>query len=161
MSPIVASKARYPNSISSINLIYRFYFLYLDPIFALGGTYLIITDPIRFLTGTIPRPLDPYIPPTLSPLTSLLLTNIAALYVYIALSMAIVLRVTSEVKVWTGVIATMVMSDAGHLFALWQASPERMLEVGKWAFDERINVGILALGLGLRLAFLLGIGNGR
>lgn len=93
------------------------------------------------------------------PLTTLLLTNIAALYVYIAVSMAAVLRVTSEVKVWTAIIAAMVVSDAGHLFAIWQAAPERMLEIGDWTFEERVNLGILTGGLGLRIAFLLGIGH--
>lgn len=75
--------------------------------------------------------------------------------------MAGVLWVTSELDVWKAVIRAMVVSDVGHLGALWWAAPERMLEVVHWTFEEGVNVGILSAGLALRVAFLLGIGKGR
>ncbi|KAH8594959.1 hypothetical protein B0O99DRAFT_652462 [Bisporella sp. PMI_857] len=150
-----------PTSSSPTNataLIYRIYFLYLDPILALGGAYLIYTDPSKFLHSTIPQPLT-LTPTTLTPLLALLLTNIAALYVYLALNEALVLRLSSELKVWKAVILGLVISDAGHIYAVYAAAPERLFEILKWTNDEWINNGILILGLLLRIGFLVGFGN--
>jgi len=71
---------------------------------ALGGVYLILTDPQRFITSTVPAPLS-VIPTPLTPVVQLLLTNIAALYAYLAFNESVVLRVTEEVVVWKAIIA--------------------------------------------------------
>lgn len=89
---------------SKIALPYRLYFLYLDPIMALGGVYLILTDPQKFITSTVPAPLS-VIPTPLTPVVQLLLTNIAALYAYLAFNESVVLRITEEVAVWKAIIA--------------------------------------------------------
>ena len=47
----------------------------------------------------------------------------------------------------------------GHVYGVWAASPQRFAEFLDWGFEERVNMGILLFGLGLRLAFLTGIGN--
>jgi hypothetical protein len=143
----------------SIALPYRIYFLYLDPIMALGGVYLIATDATKFIKSTVPDTLS-LEPSTITPLITLLLTNIAALYAYLAINEALILRVTNQLTVWKAVIAALVITDVGHVYAVWAAAPERFSfgELESYTFEERVNLGILVGGLGLRLAFLAGIG---
>lgn len=144
----------------SIALPYRLYFLYLDPIMALGGVYLIFTDPNKFMKSTVPNTLSLDHTP-ITPLLTLLLTNIAALYAYLAINEALILRVTTQLAVWKVVIAALVVTDVGHVYGVWAASPERMrfAELGSYTMEEMVNLGILLFGLGLRLAFLAGIRN--
>lgn len=52
----------------------------------------------------------------------------------------------------------MLLSDIGHLYAVYQIAPERMLEVAGWNSDEWINYGTLWFGAALRVAFLAGVG---
>lgn len=113
-----------PSLNRQIALIYRIYFLYLDPIFALSGVYLILADPAKFLISTTPQPIT-VSNGAITPLVSLLLTNIAALYAYLAVSSAVVLRVTEERAVWVAVVGGLVMSDVGHIWGVYEAAPER------------------------------------
>jgi hypothetical protein len=133
-------------NINRIALIYRIWFLYLEPVFALGGTYLCIFSPQRMLTGTVPLPaITAASPIDITPLMQMLLTNIGSLYVLFAINEGLVLRLTKETSVWLGIITAMLVSDAGHLYAVYEVAPERMLEVLKWNSDEWINYGTLWL----------------
>ena len=143
-----------------IALPYRIFFLYIEPVFALGGTYLCLADPERFLLGTVPLPAFVTASPlTISPLIQLLLTNIGALYLLFAMNEAIVLRCTREKNVWYAIIGGMLASDFGHRYAVYAIAPERVLQFVSWSSDEWINYGTLLGGALLRCAFLLGVGN--
>jgi hypothetical protein len=98
---------------------YTLYFLYLDPLFAIFGTLLIIFQPVKFLTSTSPIALSQ---PTIAPIIQLLLTNIAALYLLLALNEGLVLRASGEIRVWKAVLSSLVVADVGHLYAVWYAS---------------------------------------
>jgi hypothetical protein len=143
-----------------IALPYRIFFLYVEPVLALGGTYLCIADPQRFLLGTVPLPAWIMASPLdISPLMQLLLTNIGALYALFAMNEAIVLRCTREKSVWYAIIGSMLASDIGHIYAVYAVAPERVAQFVSWSSDEWINYGTLLGGALLRLAFLLGVGN--
>lgn len=88
----------------------------------------------------------------------MMLTNIGALYALFAVVEGGILRLTREKNVWLGIIAAMLASDMGHIYAAYAIAPERIFEVGRWNNDERINYGTLMFGAALRVAFLLGIG---
>jgi hypothetical protein len=119
-----------PTTLSLHRLIswpYTLYFLYLDPLFAIFGTLLIIFNPVKFLTSTSPLPLASSISialsqPTIAPIIQLLLTNIAALYLLLAVNEALVLRASNEIKVWKAVLVSLVVADVGHLYAVWYVS---------------------------------------
>lgn len=68
------------------------------------------------------------------------------------------LRLTRQKSVWLAVITAMACADTGHLYAAWSMDPGRMGQVGRWNSDEWINYGTLFAGLGLRTAFLMGVG---
>lgn len=161
------------DKITHISLIYRLYFLYWEPFGAIAGTYLCLSNPQRFLSGTVPLPAylafsspstsiststttDRTIP--ISPLLQMELINIASLYVFFAITEGVVLRLTRERGVWLAIITAMACADTGHLYAAWSVCPERMGDVLEWNGDEWINYGTLFAGLGLRILFLMGIG---
>jgi hypothetical protein len=142
-----------------IALPYRIFFLYIEPVCALGGTYLCLADPKRFLLGIVPLPAFIAASPlTISPLIQLLLTNIGALYALFAMNEAIVLRCTREKTVWYAIIGGMLASDFGHLYAAYAIAPERVAQLVSWTSDEWINYGTLLFGALMRCAFLFGLG---
>ncbi|KAH8801388.1 hypothetical protein F5884DRAFT_740347 [Xylogone sp. PMI_703] len=154
-----------------IPAIYRIYFLTIEPLMALSGAYLCLFQPTRFITSTVPSTtlrnlsVSPSSSPsslsaTITPLTQLLLTNLASLYILFTINEAVVLRVTKEIAVWKAVVFSMVCADLGHLWAVVQAGGFDE-GVGGWVGEEWVNVGILVLGLGLRVGFLCGLGVGR
>jgi hypothetical protein len=146
--------------LQKIALPYRIFFLYIDPVCALGGTYLSLVDPERLLLGTVPLPAFIMESPlTITPIMQLLITNIGALYALFAMNEAIVLRCTREKSVWTAIIAGMLVSDFGHLYAVYAIAPERVLQLVSWSSDEWVNYGMLVGGALMRCAFLLGLGN--
>jgi hypothetical protein len=147
------------NLITRISIIYRIYFLYFEPIAALGGTYLCLFDPMRFLSATMSlRAFRAFQPIDISPILVQNLTNLGFMYVLFAINEGIVLRVTRERKVWFAILASMVATDCGHLYAAWVIDPERIWQVAGWNSDEWVNYGTLIVGLTLRVAFFLGLG---
>jgi len=151
------------SSTTNIPLLYRIFFLYFEPFGALGGTYLAHFRPSRFIDATTPVALakSATINPTpVSPLTQLLLTNIAALYAFFAINEILVLRVTKDVNVWKAVMVALCFSDLGHVYAWYAAAPDAYLNFAAYRSEDWINNGTLVLGLVIRVAFLLGIGMG-
>ena len=153
-------------SISRIALIYRIWFLYVEPVAALGGTYLSFFEPNRLLAGIMPLPAylaasqssrnGPAIP--ITPVLRMMLINVGALYALYAIIEGVVLRLTKEKSVWWAVLAAMLVSDVGHIYAAYDIAPDRILQVIGWNSDEWINYGALIFGAVLRASFLLGIG---
>ncbi|KAE9367324.1 hypothetical protein N431DRAFT_428733 [Stipitochalara longipes BDJ] len=152
--------------ISRIALIYRIWFLYIEPVAALGGTYLSIFEPNRLLAGIMPlpaylaasiaSPTGPAVP--ITPILRMMLINIGALYALFAIIEGVVLRLTKENSVWYAVLAAMLVSDVGHIYAAYEIAPERILQLVSWNSDEWVNYGTLVFGAVLRSAFLLGLG---
>jgi hypothetical protein len=149
-------------TIGHIALIYRIYFLYIEPLAALGGTYLCYFNPDRFLSGTVPLPAytaTTGVPGfTISPLLQMMLTNIGSLYMLFAINEGVVLRLTNEKNVWLAVMLSMVMADTGHLYAAYAIDPQRISQFMQWNSDEWINYGTLMGGFTMRILFLLGFG---
>jgi hypothetical protein len=146
------------NLIRSIAVPYSIYFLYLEPVFALGGTYLCLFHPEKFVNSTVPVPAIAISPTPITPVVQLLLTNIGSLYAMFAIFEGVLLRLTREKTIWLTVICTLLASDCGHIYAVYQVAPERISEFMKWNSDEWINYGTLILGALMRAAFVAGIG---
>ncbi|APA14947.1 hypothetical protein SS1G_13721 [Sclerotinia sclerotiorum 1980 UF-70] len=149
--------------ISRINPMYRIYLLYIEPFIALSGAYLAYFQPNEFLVRTAPWKVSQQFihikfP---KPVIKLLSTDIAALYIFFAINEAVVLRLTRDYSVWQAVVFAMLMSDMGHILAIYQADPVGSLNVAKWQREEYVNNGIIAFGVILRLGFLSGFGNGK
>jgi len=134
-------------------LIYRLLFFYLEPFFALGGTYLCHFNPSSYFSKVLPGNIDPILPNT-----QLILTNLASSYLHFAIIEAVTLRLTNDKRVWISVIVAMLANDLGHLWSLWRI--RREMEVGfAWDFGSAVDwqtFGPTYLPLVLRLAFLAG-----
>ncbi|RDW95032.1 hypothetical protein BP5796_00795 [Coleophoma crateriformis] len=141
-----------------ISLLYRIYFLYLEPFGAVAGSYLIMNNPSHFLISTTPLSMSAYTAAEPTPLTRLLLTNIAALYVLLAFAESFVLIQTKNLNIWRTVLAGILVSDIGHIYAVYTADPAAFLGVLAYRGEDWVNNGTLVLGAALRAAFLLGFG---
>lgn len=146
-----------------VALPYRIYFLYIDPLLAFSGAYLLYTNPQKFITSCTPLSTHPTNELPISALASLLLTQTASLYLMHALITMLVLRAVRPgdrgyLSVWRSVMLAIAVADAGHLWALYESSPEEFWNLAGWRSEDWINYGILMGGLGTRLCFLCGVG---
>ncbi|KAM3083101.1 Basic amino-acid permease [Clarireedia jacksonii] len=147
--------------ISKVGLIYRIFFLYMEPIFALGGAYLCLFDPAKFLVSTAPASIYSDHPYAATPVIDFLAADVGALYLLFAINEGITLRLTRDYSVWKSVVAAMLVCDFGHLWGIYSVAPEQCLDFVRWTNEERFNYLILIFGAILRAAFLMGIGNKR
>jgi hypothetical protein len=72
--------------------------------------------------------------------------------------MLLVLRLAPSLPVWRAVALAYLVCDVGHVWAVYAADRPAFWHLTAWTADECLNVGILAAGLLLRVAFLCGIG---
>ncbi|RDW66755.1 hypothetical protein BP5796_09504 [Coleophoma crateriformis] len=145
-----------------IPLIYRLYFIYIDPALALYGSILVLTNPALFLQSTTPPTLTEAATVStttgpLNPLTTLLLTQISALYAFFAITEGLVLYQTKQLRVWRSVLLGVLVCDIGHGYAVLNADAAAW-DLRGWRAVDAINYGILIFGAGLRGSFLLGVG---
>ncbi|KAB2569618.1 hypothetical protein DIS24_g11956 [Lasiodiplodia hormozganensis] len=149
-----------------IPLIYRAFFTVLEPIFALNGAYIYVAEPTKTLQIITPPPLHAQ---TLhqTPIETMLLWQVASLYVLFAFVELVVLRyVGSQRKdVWRLVFAGIIVSsDIGHLWALKgiadaAGQPEVFYDPRAWTrWQDWGNQGLTWFGFLLRIAFVAGVG---
>ncbi|KAK8114380.1 hypothetical protein PG999_006449 [Apiospora kogelbergensis] len=121
----------------TLPLPYRLFFLVIEPISALVGAYYAHFRKADYLALTHP----PTAPPSnaIPAGTSIVLSQLANLYLLFALNEALVLRSTSDFR-----------RAGGRVY--W--------DVASWNAIDWGNVPFVYLGASMRLAFLLGVGLG-
>jgi hypothetical protein len=139
-----------------IPVAYRFFFLLVEPISALVGAFYAHFRQEDYLTlthaATAPSPI-----PTG---TSIVLSQLANLYLLFALNEALVLRVTSRISVWKTVLFVLLVADLGHLYSVAAVGPRVYWDVTSWNAIDWGNVPFVYLGASMRIAFLAGVGLG-
>ncbi|OMP84346.1 hypothetical protein BK809_0000353 [Diplodia seriata] len=154
------------NPPKQIPLIYRAFFTFLEPIFALNGAYIYVASPTKTLQIITPPGLHAQ---TLhqTPIETMLLWQVASLYVLFALVELGVLRYvgTQRRDIWRLVLASIIVSsDIGHLWALKLVAdaagqPEAFYDPRAWTrWQDWGNQGLTWFGFGLRIAFVVGVG---
>jgi hypothetical protein len=140
-----------------IPLAYRIVFLYLDPFAALGGAISAHFFPSDYLVGMSPSATAS----TYSPQTQVVFDQLAATYFLFAFNEAVVLRVTSELRVWKAILFGILLCDAIHLYGSGAAMGwDAFINPWLWRSADWVNLPML-YGLGvMRLAFLFEIGFG-
>ncbi|KAH8595619.1 hypothetical protein B0O99DRAFT_652073 [Bisporella sp. PMI_857] len=135
--------------------IYSAFFLIIEPISAIVGAYfahfrqheyLQMTHLASSSSGTIPQS------------TSIVLSQLANLYLLFAINEALVLRSTSDLAVWKTVLFGLLIADLGHLYSVRSLGPAIYYEAWNWNAMHWGNVGFVYAGAGMRLAFLSGVG---
>ncbi|RYP21249.1 hypothetical protein DL765_002388 [Monosporascus sp. GIB2] len=137
-------------------LAYRLFFLVIEPISALVGAFYAHFRQDDYLTMThadsasSPLPLG----------TSIVMSQLANMYLLFALNEALVLRSTGDLKVWKTVLFVLLVADFGHLYSASGLGPNVYWNVSQWNPIDWGNLGFVYLGASMRIAFLTGVGVG-
>ncbi|KAI1771317.1 hypothetical protein F4818DRAFT_445339 [Hypoxylon cercidicola] len=136
-------------------LAYRAFFLIIEPISALMGAFYAHFRQHEYLAMTT------RVPPWQVPLdTSIVLSQLANLYLLFALNEALVLRSTGDLRVWKTVLFVLLVGDFGHLYSVSGMGWRVYWDVTSWNSMDWGNVGFVYLGATMRMAFLAGVGLG-
>ena len=136
---------------------YGYFFLYIEPLSTIVGayyanfqqqTYLDLTHKLSSPTTGIPIS------------TQIVLTQLANLYFLFALNEAIVLRSTTNIRIWKRLLFCLLIADLGHLYSVSVLGGEIYWKFIRWNVIDWGNIGFVYAGATIRLAFLLGVGLG-
>jgi hypothetical protein len=155
-SPAVTTTTRTAAAFS-LPLVYRLFFLIIEPISALVGAYYAHFGQDEYLTLTHAASAPSPIPLG----TSIAMSQLANLYFFFAINEALVLRSTSDVRVWKTVLFCLLVGDLGHLYTVHGFGPEIYWSFAKWNAIDWGNIPFVYLGATMRLAFLANIGLGK
>ncbi|KAL0932420.1 uncharacterized protein CTRU02_213373 [Colletotrichum truncatum] len=153
-----AKPARITTTGFSVPLIYRLFFLAIEPISALVGAFYahFRQDEYLLLTHAVSKP--EVIPQG----TGIVLSQLANLYLFFALNEALVLRSTPDLQVWKTVLFVLLIADFGHLYTVRSLGIEVYYNFTQWNAIDWGNVPFVYVGASMRIAFLAGVGmNGR
>ncbi|CAL3965013.1 unnamed protein product [Diplocarpon coronariae] len=136
---------------------YTAFFLVVEPISALVGAYFAHFRPLEYLQlthfGSAPSWES-----TLPLSTSIVLSQLANLYLLFAINEALVLRSSSDLRVWKTVLFGLLLADLGHLYSVRGLGAEIYWNVWKWNRMAWGNVGFVYAGAAMRVFFLTGVG---
>jgi hypothetical protein len=88
------------------------------------------------------------------------LSQLANLYLLFAINEALVLRCTSDLKVWRTVLFGLLVADLGHLYSVKDLGIEIYYEFWRWNAIDWGNLAFVYVGASMRCAFLSGVGLG-
>jgi len=136
---------------------YTAFFLFIEPISALVGAFYAHFRPLDYLQLTHAGSAPSYTS-TIPLSTSIVLSQLANLYLLFALNEALVLRSTSDLRVWKTVLFGLLLADFGHLYSVKGLGTEIYWNALKWNKMDWGNVGFVYAGATMRILFLTGFG---
>lgn len=157
MAPSSAAPTRRARSGLQLPLAYRLFFLLIEPAAVLVGAYYAHFRPLDYLALTH----SPSAPETTDAIplgTSVVLSQLANLYLFFALNEALVLRATGDLRVWRAVLLCLLVGDVGHLCAVRGLGVGVYYGVAGWNAMDWGNVPFVYVGAAMRVAFLAGVG---
>ena len=137
-------------------LLYQLFFLYIEPVATAVGAYYSHFRQQDYMQMTLPSASQATFGVTAT--ESIVLTQLANLYMVFALNEAIVLRATNDRQVWKMFLLGLLVADFGHLYSVHSLGPEVYWEFWKWNAMYWGNLGFVYIGAAMRTAFLLGLG---
>jgi hypothetical protein len=94
-----------------------------------------------------------------TPQFQVVLDQVGACYLMFGLVEAVVLRATSEMRVWNALIWCLMICDVGHLYGSYNALGwSTLMNPSPWRWEDYVNMILLWLSFATRAAFLLGVG---
>ncbi|KAI0874748.1 NADP-dependent alcohol dehydrogenase-like protein [Hypoxylon argillaceum] len=139
---------------SAVPIPYRLFFLVIEPISALVGAFYAHYRQDAYLSMTHADSASSPIPLG----TSIVMSQLANLYLLFALNEALVLRSTSDLVVWKVVLFVLLVADFGHLLSVSGHGSWIYWDFTRWNAIDWGNVPFVYLGASMRIAFLSGIG---
>ncbi|KAH9924899.1 uncharacterized protein B0H18DRAFT_877524 [Fomitopsis serialis] len=147
-----------------IPLVYRLFFLYVEPVSALLGAYFAAVQPADYLAYLAPAPTSLATASTSPPTPTLVsLLQLANLYLLFALNEHLVLSSTSDRRVWRRLLLGLLIADFGHLATMVPLAHEKgflavFVDFPRWSAMEWGSVGFVYAGASMRMSFLAGVG---
>lgn len=139
-----------------IPLVYRAFFLWIEPFATAVGAYYALLAQQDYMDLTLPR--QQGFP--VSTRESIVLNQLANMYCVFALNEALVLRATSDIRVWQTLLLGLLIADFGHLYSVHSVGLEVYWRLWEWNAIDWGNLGFVYVGASMRIAFLLGLGLG-
>ena len=133
---------------------YRLFFLLIEPISALVGAYFAHFQPQTYLrlTHSASAPGN-----TIPTGTRVVLSQLANLYLLFAINEALVLRSTSDLRVWRTLLLGLLFADLGHLYSVRELGVDVYWKIYHWSPMDWGNIGFVYVGAMMRIAFLCNI----
>jgi hypothetical protein len=135
---------------------YQAFFLWIEPAATLVGAvsawfmpdlYLQMTDSSTAL-GILDLPLA----------TKIALRQLGNLYFAFALGEALVLRSTTDLRVWRSFLLVLLIADIGHMYTCLPLGIGIYYNLGNWNAIDWGNLGFVYCGATTRICFLAGVG---
>ncbi|KAF2101671.1 hypothetical protein NA57DRAFT_35748 [Rhizodiscina lignyota] len=145
------------SSVNPIPLLYRLFFLYVEPLSTILGAYYAHLEPLTYLTLTHSASAPAFVA-TIPKGTSVVLTQLANLYFLFALNEGLVLRSTNDLRVWRTLLFGLLVADFGHLYSCKDLGPDVYWQFWNWNAIDWGNIAFVYCGAAMRSAFLLGVG---
>lgn len=153
------------DTLTSIPLAYRLFFLYIEPVSALVGAFYAGARPSEYLTYLSSSASSASVvqaPPTP---TLISLYQLANLYLLFALNEHLVLSSTTSRRTWRRLLFGLLVADIGHLATMVPLAQEKgfaavFLNFWAWNAMEWGSVAFVYMGATMRSLFLLGVGLG-
>ncbi|KAF4416196.1 hypothetical protein FACUT_12774 [Fusarium acutatum] len=140
----------------NVHQFYRIWFTWVDPLTVLPTVYALIFTPEFILDGLIPRSMSAY-----NPDQAFLFHQLAALFAFVAIMLAVLLRVSSDIKVWRVVIGGVLLIDIAILISVFVSMKQQgrsELSMFRWQdWGNYLFTGWVAV---VRALFLAGVGVG-
>ncbi|KAF2757956.1 hypothetical protein EJ05DRAFT_492980 [Pseudovirgaria hyperparasitica] len=146
-----------PDSLSAIPLWYRLFFLYIEPISTIVGAVYAQFYPFTYLQLTHARS-APASTDAIPEGTRIVLSQLANLYFAFTLNEALVLRTTSNIRVWKVLLLGLLIADFGHIFTVHSLGVQIYWQFWTWNAIDWGNLGFVYLGALSRSCFILGVG---
>ncbi|GAB7353110.1 hypothetical protein MBLNU459_g3651t1 [Dothideomycetes sp. NU459] len=141
---------------TALPLIYRLFFLYIEPVATAVGAYYAHFLQHDYLQMTYSSASAALLGPSVR--ESIVLSQLANMYFVFALNEALVLRSTSDLRVWRLFLLGLLIADFGHLYSVNSVGLDVYWQFWKWNSMYWGNLGFVYVGATLRIAFLSGVG---
>ena len=143
---------------ANLPLPYILFFHWIEPVATLVGAYYAWLMPTEYLklthAASAPGPLG------LPVSTNVALRQLGNLYVAFAINEALVLRATSDMKVWRALLLGLLIADFGHLYSCLPLGSNSYYDLAHWNAMSYGNYLFVYCGAATRICFLLGVGMG-
>ncbi|KAI0737829.1 hypothetical protein C8Q80DRAFT_1114790 [Daedaleopsis nitida] len=154
------------DTLHSIPLLYRLFFLYVEPISALVGAFYAGIRPTEYLTYLTSSPAGATLAQKPSTATVISLYQLSNLYLLFALNERLVLSSTLSRRTWRTLLFGLLVADLGHLASMVPLAQEKgfwevFVNFWGWNAMEWGSVGFVYCGATMRSCFLLGVGLGK
>jgi hypothetical protein len=135
---------------------YQAFFLWIEPVATLFGAFYAWFKPETYLqmtdAGSAPGILG------LPIATHIVLRQLGNLYLAFALSEALVLRSTTDLKVWRAFLFVLLVADFGHLYTCLPLGIDIYYKPQAWNAIDWGCLGFVYFGATIRACFLSGVG---